>query len=336
MSEIVIVTSSDEHLADITPGFRKDEYRETILEKIEWQGDFARKVSAHALVRGGDFFHVKAANKTTMGTMARAAAIHRTYPCPTYSIVGNHDLSRNDITTVDRQPIGVMFNSGVFFRLTRESMVAGSMSVRLIGVDYRPDMNTETLREILMQDDEEANYRIAFIHALAENEPSERVQSHFDEEIMDYRDLVFEGCPDVYVFGHYHKDQGIQEHLGVKFVNLGSVSRGALNVDNVSREPKVSTITINSQGISIEEHVIPHRDASEIFDFERKKQMEKERRSLAEFISCLNESVSMASGSDVEEKRKELMSSKSFPDDLKSTAVQILEAVESGSEIQSW
>jgi hypothetical protein len=204
----------------------------------------------------------------------------------------------------------------------------------MIGVDYRPDMSTDILRRTLTQDDEDATYRIAFVHALAENEPSERVQSHFNEEIIDYRDLVFDGCPDVYVFGHYHKDQGVQEHLGVKFVNLGAISRGALNVENVSRQPKSSVIKFNSQGVSIEEHVIPHRDASEIFDFERKKQMEKERKSLAEFVSCLHESVSMADGSDVDVKRRELIASQKFPEDLKDMANQILEAVESGVEIQ--
>lgn len=334
MSRITIVTSSDEHLADVTPGFRKDDYRESILSKIKWQGDLAARVAAHAVVRGGDFFHVKAANKTTMGTMSLAAEAHRFYPCPTYSIVGNHDLSRNDITTVKRQPIGVMFSSDILFRLTRESLLSGSMSVRMIGVDYRPDMSTEILREILAQDDEDATYKVAFVHALAESDPSERVQSHFNEEIMDYRDLVFRGCPDVYVFGHYHKDQGIQEHLGTKFVNLGSISRGSLNVDNASRKPKVSVITFNSQGISIEEHIVPHRDASEVFDFERKQQIDKERKSLNEFIECLRENVSMADGSDLARKREELITSSSFPNDLKDLMIHIIEAAEAGIDLQ--
>lgn len=335
MSEIRIVTSSDEHISDLTPGFRKDNYKDTILEKLDWQGRFARRFGAHALIRGGDFFHVKAANKTTMGLMAHVASIHRSYPCPVYSIVGNHDMTRNDVTTVETQPIGVLFSSFVFSRIVKESFLAGSLHVRVVGVDYDPRMDVDFLRETL-RDDVDADYRIAVIHALAENSPSERLQSFFNEQILDYRDLVFDGCPDAYVFGHYHKDQGIQDHLGVKFVNLGAVSRGSLNVDNIERKPKVASFTFNSQGMSVEEHVVPHLDASEVFNFDLKKQMEKERRSIAEFLHRLQENVSMSSGGDIEAKLKEMNASPKFPADLRKMVGLILETAESGGDLKDF
>lgn len=332
MSEIKVITSSDEHISDLTPGFRKDDYKDAILSKLEWQGDFARRVGAHALIRGGDFFHVKAANKTTMGLMAKVSSIHRSYPCPVYSIVGNHDMTRNDITTVGAQPIGVLFNSFVFFRIIKESFFAGSLHVRVIGIDYDSYMDADVLKGAL-EDDVDADYRIAVVHALAENAPSERLQSFFNEHILDYRDLVFEGCPDAYVFGHYHKDQGIQDHMGVKFVNLGAISRGSLNVDNVDREPKVALLTFNSQGMSIEEHVVPHRQSSEVFNFELKKQMEKERRSIDEFLHRLQENVSMSSGEDIDKKLQEISGSAKFPADLKRMVKLILETAESGGNL---
>jgi hypothetical protein len=141
---------------------------------------------------------------------------------------------------------------------------------------------------------------------------------------MDYRDLVFDGCPDVYVMGHYHKDQGIQEHFGVKFVNLGSISRGALTVENINRKPKVSLIKINSQGISIEEFVVPHSEAKDVFDFEKKSISETKSRSMAEFFSKLKSSSSMTGGENIRERILEFMSS-DFPQDLKDVVKELFD-----------
>jgi DNA repair exonuclease SbcCD nuclease subunit len=328
MSEIKFISSSDEHLSDLAPGFRKDDYRSTILSKLDWQGQLARKFKADGFLRAGDLFHVKAANKTTMSTLAQVSAIHKQYPCPTYIIPGNHDLSHNDLETVPRQPLGVILESGVCYPLVSEIFLAGSLKVRVIGVGYTVDLDYDGLRE-LTQKKEDDCYTIAVIHALAAYAPEERIQSFFCERIFDYRDLVFQGCPDVYIFGHYHKDQGITEHCGVKFVNLGAVSRGALSFENVERKPKVGLITCNSQGVSVESHEIPCQDASVIFDFEKKKQLDKERKDLNEFISKLYSDLALSQDGGISEKINKLQNS-DYPVDLKNLVLNTLELAEAG------
>jgi len=327
MSEIKLITSSDEHLADLNPGFRKDNYRDSILKKIEWQGDFARKCGASAILRGGDFFHVKAANKTTYATTSAAAEIHRRYSCPTHAIAGNHDMSNNDPSSVHRQPLGIMFKSGVFQPLRDESFVDGTLKVRVVGVEYTTDLAVDGLADLVRKRPGDT-YTVAFVHALASMAPEERIQSFFNENIFDYRDLVFEGCPDVYVFGHYHKDQGIVDHMGIKFVNLGAVSRGALTFENLDRKPKVGLIRADSRGITVEEHVIPHEDASDVFDIELKKRLDSERRSLNEFITQLKMNRDLASDSSMELRKKEL---DQFPQDVRNLALELLEAAEAGT-----
>lgn len=326
MSEVRLITSSDEHLADLPPGFRKDDYRASILRKLEWQGEFARKAGAGAVLRGGDFFHVKAANKTTYATTTAAADIHRRYSCPTYAIAGNHDMSYNDPASVPRQPIGLMFKSGVFRPMNDVVLEDGGTKVRVVGVDYTTDLDVDGLHDAVRKRPDDG-YVVAFVHALAAMAPEEKIQSFFHERVFDYRDLVFEGCPDVYVFGHYHKDQGVVDHLGVKFVNLGAISRGALTFENLERKPKVSLIRANSQGIFVEEHIVPHEDAASIFDLDRKKQMEKERQSLDEFILQFQANASMA-GADGLEARKAALAQ--FPEDLRNMVLETLEAAEAG------
>jgi len=321
------LTSSDEHLADLSPGFRKDDYKSAVLGKLDWQGSLARKFEANAVLRGGDLFHVKAANKTTMATMAAVAGVHRRYPCPTYSVAGNHDMTHNDPDTVPRQPLGVLFEAGVIRPLSDERFTSGSMSVRVVGVEYVTDLDDEGLRDMVRKKDGDT-YTIAVVHALAAYAPEERIQSFFGERIFDYRDLVFEGCPDAYVFAHYHKDQGIREHLGVQFVNLGAVSRGALTFENMERRPKVSSILCSSSGISIEEHEIPCEDASAVFDLEKKQQLEKERRMMDDFIKHLRENSGVGDG-EIKD-RVAAFEAGDYPDDLKRVVLSTIEAAEAG------
>jgi hypothetical protein len=325
MPEVRLITSSDEHLADLAPGFRKDDYRAAILAKLEWQGHFAHRFGAAAFLRGGDFFHVKAANKTTMRTMAMAARLHRKYPCPTFAMAGNHDMSNNDPTTVPGQPLGVMLESHVFNLLQDKTFEDGTMKVRVVGVEYTTDLDVDGLQTLVKKKDE--TYTVAFVHALAAMAPEEKIQSFFHERIFDYRDLVFDGCPDVYVFGHYHKDQGIVDHLGVKFVNLGAISRGALTFENLERKPKIASLKFTSQGVSVEEHIVPHADAANVFDLDLKKKLESERRSLNEFIAQLRSNSELASDDSLDARKKEL---EKFPDDIRNTALQLLEAAEAG------
>jgi predicted phosphodiesterase len=325
MSEIRFLTSSDEHLADLAPGSRKDDYRGSILKKLEWQGDMARKFKADALLRGGDFFHVKPANKTTMRTMAMAARVHRKYPCPTYAVAGNHDMSNNDPGSVPSQPLGVMFSAGVFQPLRDETFTSGTMKVRVVGVEYTTDLDVDGLHDMVRKKDE--TYTVAFVHALAAMAPEEKIQSFFNERIFDYRDLVFNGCPDVYVFGHYHKDQGIVEHVGTKFVNLGAISRGALTFENLERQPKISLIKATSQGIFVESHVVPHEDALDVFDLEKKKKMDKEVRDLDEFIARMKADASAGGGDSLEARKKEM---DKWPE-LRETMFELLESAAHGS-----
>lgn len=328
MSEIRFLTSSDEHVSDQPIGFRKDDYRSSIMEKLRWQGNMAAKFGATAILRGGDFFHVKRANNTSMATLIEAMSVHKSYPCPTYAIAGNHDIVYNDLTTLTRQPLGVLYESGMLKRLSEEIFESGSLSVRVVGVDYRPGMDADVLAKAVSQDNIKCTYTIAVVHALAELAPTQTMQSFFNENIIDYRDLVFPGCPNIYVFGHYHKDQSVQEHLGVHFINLGSVSRGSLTLENLDRKPKIALIKLTGSGISIEESVIPHADASQVFDLGRKQSIEHNTASMASFLDKLKSNVSMAGGNDIRLKMAAFMESMDFTNEEKSAVREMFEAAE--------
>lgn len=319
MAEFRFITSSDEHLAENPPGFRTSGFKDEIFNKLIWQGQVAKKVKAHAVLRIGDLFNDKKSSRTTHKTVAQVAKIHRGYPCETLSVIGNHDMSYNDVETIDKQPLGVLYGAGIFGPVNK-TYESGDFKVRVVGVDYTPNLDVEGLQGMVRKKDE--NITIAAVHLLAAMAPEEKIQSFFKERIFDYRDLVFEGCPDVYVFGHYHKDQGIVEHMGVKFVNLGAISRGALTFENLERKPKISYIKATPNGVSIEEMVVPHKDASEVFDLELKQRLVKERVTINEFIQKYQEHKNLSSESSMQER---LASLDKFPEDLRKVIMELVE-----------
>lgn len=325
-NSIKFVTSTDEHIADgPNPGFCKGSYRDDLLQMLDWQGSLLRKLNATAMIRAGDLFHHKAANRCHMRTLSSILKIHSEYGCDTLAVAGNHDMNHNNSESIPGQPLGVLFESGMIHRLSEKTFEFGTTKVRTVGVEYTPDLDVDGLHNLVRKKDE--NYTVAIVHALAAMAPEEKIQSFFNERVFDYRDLVFDGCPDVYVFGHYHKDQGIVEHNGVKFVNVGALSRGALTLENLERKPKVSLIEINSNGVSVEEIIVPHKDASEVFDLDKKKRIDIQMKDMKDFLQKLESNSSINSSKTLEERLKNL-GNISF--DLRSMVLDTIEAVEAG------
>lgn len=278
---------TDVHLADRGPASWKGDYQTEILSSLEQIGRMARKYKVEAVLDGGDFFHVKAATRNSHGLVVKAAELHRDYPCPTYCVEGNHDLAYNNLATVGKQPLGVLFSAGVFRVLRDEVFVKDGLTVRVVGVPYSPNRTLDELRAIQKQDGDD--YLVAVVHQLAGENPPGGVEDFFGEPVFRYKDLVSEGGPDVWAFGHWHKDQGIVEVDGRRFVNQGAVSRGALVRENLERVPKVALIEFSSEGVSTGLVPLQVAPASEVFDLERKERRDAESREIERFVERLQE-----------------------------------------------
>lgn len=109
------------------------------------------------------------------------------------------------------------------------------------------------------------------------------------EDIVKY-DQLRELAPDVdvWVLGHWHKDQGIVEPQRGKFiVNIGSLSRGALSQDDLHREPGVAILTFTHKGVEVERRNLKIRPHTEVFDLARRVQQESRAMTMDAFVSSL-------------------------------------------------
>jgi len=306
---VTLVFRTDVHVADRSPASWKGDYAAEVLSSLEQIGELARRAEADAVLDGGDFFHVKAASKNSHGTMRQVIEIHKKYPCPVFSIEGNHDLQYNNLETLEKQPLGVLFAAGVFEPL-RETIIRkeGEPEVRVVGVPYSPTRKLDELQAISKQGED---CLVAVVHALATETPHGAAEGFVGEPVFRYRDLVFPGGPDIWLFGHWHKDQGItmipeldeNDHQvrEVTFVNQGAVSRGALNNDNLDRTPKVAVLEIQEGAFDVRavELVVP--DAEEVFDLERKARQDHRDNAIEQFVDRLMQDGTLDPGESVDD-----------------------------------
>ncbi len=325
MPRLAFIYRTDVHASDKSPGSWRGDYPAEIWSNLEQIGQLAIQHEANAILDGGDFIHVKAATKTSHALIRKTATIHRAIPCPTYCIEGNHDLSYNDLASIERQPLGVLYASGVFRHLREQVFRDGSLQVRIVGVPYSPTRTLADLRSIQKKPGD--THLVAVVHALAGKNPPASVEDFFGEPVFRYEDLITPDGPDVWMFGHWHRDQGIEIIQGKQFVNQGAVSRGSLIRENLERTPKVALVEATLDSIKVTPQPLIVLPSSEVFDIERKNQEEEERKDLNQFISRL---VLNADVNPEESVATNIRAIGSFADKVRDTALFYYEAAEAG------
>ena len=247
---ITLVWRTDVHMADEPPQSRTDDWTATILGKLDQVGQIATKVKANAVLDGGDFFHVKSPTRNSHELVRRVTNLHASYPCPVYGNVGNHDVKYGSMEYLSESPLAVLFESGTFRRLYDEHEAVfeqDGVKVRVVGIPYHGttyDMNRFTS---IVKGDED--YLVVMVHCLASAKGGTMFEA---EDVIGYSQLV-NLDPDVWCFGHWHKDQGITEIARNKWVvNVGSLSRGSISQDDMNRTPTCVVMRASKQIMTFE------------------------------------------------------------------------------------
>jgi predicted phosphodiesterase len=239
-------------------------------------------------------------------------------------VPGNHDIRYNNLETLERQPLGTLYASKVFEQLDERVFEDGDLRVRVVGVPYNPNL---TLNELMgIQKKKGDTHLIAVVHALASLNPPTSVEDFWNEPVFSYESLVSRNGPDVFMFGHWHKDQGVEVVGGKYFVNQGALSRGSLVRENLERNPKVALIEFDGSGLRVETFKLAVAPAEDVFDLEKKAVQERERQDIDQFVQRLVSEGEVDPNQTIEENIKSL----DFADDVRAEALKYLEMAEVG------
>ena len=298
---INLVWRTDVHLADKGPSSRKDDWTDTVFDKLDQVRRVAAKVNAAAILDGGDFFNIKSPSRNSHALVHRTAEHHSNYPCPVYCTPGNHDAVYGDYSFLPQQPLGVLFSTGVFKRLYDEHeavFTQNGVKVRVVGIPYHG--TTYDMERFTSIEKGDEDILICVAHVLASRKGGTMFEG---EDIVKYKDLV-DTAPDVFLFGHWHKDQGVEQIGDKTFVNIGSLTRGALSQDEVQRRPACAVLTCNpateDAPASVTTTVVRLRvkDAAEVFDVEARERQIQRQVEMDSFVNSIRDTLGRSDGAE--------------------------------------
>lgn len=286
---VKLIWRTDVHLSDRAPQSRTDDWATTVFDKLSRVRDLAARVSATAIIDGGDFFHVKAPSRNSHELVRRTAEHHAGYPCPVYCVPGNHDCSYGDYTFLPQQPLGVLYAAGVFRPLYDQHeavFIQDGVKVRVVGVPYHGTSYDMSRFTGIKRGDED--FLICAAHVLASKQGGTMFEG---EDIIKYSDLL-DTAPDAYFFGHWHKDQGIENMGGKTFVNVGSLTRGTLSQDDLNRQPACVVLTAE-RGKPLDFKVARLRVAppADVFDLEGRNRQVKHQEDMEAFVGHIRDAL---------------------------------------------
>jgi len=283
-----LVWRTDVHLADRPPQSRVDNWTDAVLDKIAQVGEIAKQVNAMAVLDGGDYFHVKSPSRNSHELVGKTARVHNKYPCPVYATIGNHDCKYGSSEFLSEGPLGVLFDTGVFKPLYNEHeavFVNNGVKVRVVGIPYHGTQYDIGRLSSLVKGDED--YLVAVAHCLASAQGGSMFEN---EDIFKYSDLI-DFAPDVYAFGHWHKDQGVVEIAPGKWViNTGSLSRGSIAQDE-DRIPKCVHLQFDKYGFSYKEFPLKVKLYADVFDHAGRERQTARSEAMEVFAGHLKESL---------------------------------------------
>lgn len=282
-----IITVGDIHISDTNPRSRKDNFKEAILNKLEQVRLTSIKLKADAVVLVGDLFNLKNPSKNPHSLVRELIELFKSFPCHVYMIPGNHDLTADNLESLKEQPLGVLFASGSVINLSQEEIKKDEYKISLIGIPYMDDVD---ISSITLPPKEDCLCQVCVLHAYAGLKKGRL----FKDRLYGYDELAKMGA-DIYIIGHYHVDQGIEEIDNKFFVNLGSISRGSIAEENIGHQPKIGIIKISEVGgkptIKAESMLLKVKPAEEIFDLVKRDEENRESAEIQKFVEKLSEKL---------------------------------------------
>ena len=320
---IKILWRTDVHLSDKTPARRTGNWTDDVINKLAWIGRKAEEINADAVLDGGDFFDVKSPTKNSHNLVRRACEVHKKYPCPVYALVGNHDVKYGDIEYLPEQPLGVLFSSEVFLQFGDEEEIIiekDGVKVRIVGIPYHGvEYDFDRLKNLKKKDED---YLLVACHLLARKG---KTGSMFEnEDIVGYDFLNTISEVDVWFFGHWHKDQGITKlKNGSHVVNVGSLTRGALHLDDLDRKPCAVEVIANPKEIKCVRHNVPVLDAEFAFKVEQALQEKEDLERMVDIVEKMK-SISKEGWASMTLK-EQVLDIKNIPNEVKETVLFYLD-----------
>jgi len=290
VDKIKFITFTDVHISSVNPSSRVGNYEQDIFEKLEQIRAVGKKVGVDFFICGGDLFNLKAPMRNPHGLNSKLINLFKSFPAPIYMTEGNHDLRNDSYETFSEQPLNVIYASDALIQARDIKKTTRGITYRVRSIPFQEEPDLSTIEHA--KDDVDVSIFILHLYATPDG------GMLFRNKLFSYKEIA-KLNDDIFVLGHYHVDQGIQvlteNGKDQYFINVGALSRGSLNEDDVKRSPNIGLIEIvkEEDKISIK-HSLVHlkvKPINEIFDLVVHEREKNEQKEAQEFVSKLQTEI---------------------------------------------
>jgi DNA repair exonuclease SbcCD nuclease subunit len=249
-----ILFVGDPHVASFAPGYRRDEYVRTVLEKLAFAMDFAKQNNLLPVILG-DLFHVPRNNPNFL--LVELIQLFR--PIVPWVLLGNHD--KHEARFTPDVSIAVLEAAGAIRLIKKEGPVdVVSICGRRILIGASPDWTP--LPTMVDHCGYEMVMWITHHNLLFDAEIDDTPSPQSKGKGFDLREIP---GVDVVINGHLHKPRQPVRKGNTLWLNPGSLVRIIRSASVRDVKPLVTVFSYNSGEPSFEAVTVPHRPFDEVF-----------------------------------------------------------------------
>lgn len=253
-----LLVFGDPHLEGRQPDFRKDDYPDVILRKIEFCLDYCRQHRLQPVCLGDLFDKPRDNSNWIMGELI--AMMRET---PVIGIFGNHDCAQPELT--DDDSLSVLIKAGGYKIVSAGDFWTGWINGRRLvvaGSSYRQPIPKVFDPRLVPSFADSAGAKDA-------QPPLVIWLTHHDISFKDYdngRSTAHEiENVDVLINGHIHRRLDPIVAGKTTWINPGNITRRSRSEANQAHIPKALQVKVSDVGLKFEDVVIPHKPFDEIF-----------------------------------------------------------------------
>ncbi|MCX7904375.1 MAG: metallophosphoesterase family protein [Caloramator sp.] len=237
---------TDAHIRGSNPRSRKDNFFETLKEKLNELVDVAKENKVDHVIFGGDLFDRP---DISLAVVKDFIKIIKKFPLPILCVIGNHDVYGQNPSTVNRTILGLLEELGIVEFLSNSPkivMTESKKTIQITGSHYYYDIDGAEKDSYIVKE-KNCDFSIHVTHGFLLEKP-------FNDEVRYtlIDDIASLTLADITLVGHYHSGFGIKKYNDKYFVNPGAISRISSTVSEIYRIPSYAIIDIdNNINISI-------------------------------------------------------------------------------------
>ncbi|MCX7822551.1 MAG: metallophosphoesterase [Syntrophobacterales bacterium] len=248
-----ILFIGDPHVASFPPGHRRDEYVETVLGKLSYAMDLAKKEDLLPIILG-DLFHVPRNNPNAL----LVELIRLFKPVFPWVLLGNHD--KHEARFTPDVSIAIL-EAADAIRLIKDYGIVDILSVcgRRVLIGASPDW-TPLPDKVNLGDFDTVLWLTH--HNLLFDEIGDDIEGEFRGKSFELKEIP---GVDLVVNGHLHRPRPPIQRGSTLWFNPGSIVRIIRSHATKEIKPSVTIFRYNENKISLEPVMLPHKSFEEVF-----------------------------------------------------------------------